>query len=112
MSSPQIWDANAFGTISLEAVKERHQPAYKFRIQKHLYVPHTPYHEAGVTSVIYVLSGWIQITSHATSEVWKVRPGQYLQRPQGSFTISHPEGVEIIKVLKVPHQLWPKEAKP
>ena len=112
MSGPQFWDTKACGAMSLEAVKERHQPAYKFRIQKHLYTPHTPYYESGVAGIIYVLSGWVQITFNATSEMWEVRPGQYLQRPQGSFAISHPEGVEIIKVLELPPEMWPKDEKP
>jgi hypothetical protein len=109
MDQPQAWDSDAFGVLDLGAVRLKHMPDHKFRIQQHRADPHTQF--ASINSVrktIYVIAGSLTVASEDGSGVSTVQASHFIDMPPGRYLITYPERVEWILVLELPPQVWQK----
>jgi hypothetical protein len=107
MNQPENWDFGNFGALTLDAVRARHQPDSRFRIQKHAADRHTQFPSINsVRKTIYVLSGSLIVASEAGSETYSVQANQFIDLLPGEHLLTYPERVEWIQVLELPPQVW------
>jgi hypothetical protein len=110
MSELTTWDEKAYGALSLESVRRLFMPTHKYRIQKHCRDPGTPFlARSAVVWSTYVISGTCIVTVQATGERYLIAAEQFLKLPLGEYTIWYPERTEVIQVLELPPQVWPKD---
>jgi hypothetical protein len=102
----QVWNVHALGTLNLEAVQTQHQAAHKYRIYQRRNAPHTPFKSAGVARSLYVVSGSCQVTNESSGQSCTVRSGEFLQMPEGRYTLSYPEATEVIWAVELPPEAW------
>lgn len=109
MDQPQTWDNNTFGALDLDAVRVKHRPDYKFRIQKHRANPHTQFPSIqNVRKTIYVIAGSLTVAPEVGSEAYTVHASQFVDLPPGRYLFTYPERVEWIQVLDLPPEVWQK----
>jgi hypothetical protein len=107
MNEPQDWDEGMFGSLDMNAVRERHQPDYKFRVQQRTAKPHTQFPSLyNVTQATYVISGSIEIASGDGSGARTIHANQFIELPSGRYLITYKEAVEFVFVLELPPQVW------
>lgn len=108
MNEPRTWKEHELGALTLDEVKRLHQPAYKYRIQQHRYEPYTPFPSVGVARTYYVIAGACTVEIKSSGVECTIRPGQFLRVPEGECILSYPERTDIITVLELPSEVWPK----
>jgi hypothetical protein len=106
MNLPQNWNVETMGPLDLEAVKARHQPDFKFRVQQRRARPHTPFiSTSAVPQSIYVISGSLNIARERAEDGLALHAHQFMDLPPGLWWMSYPEEVDFILALELPSKV-------
>ena len=107
MISVLNWDERAQGRLDLEAVRALYQPEHHFRVQRDRSDAHAPFLSSGLARTCYVLIGRMEIQDEFSN--YSIQAGQYVRLPEGAYTFTYPNPVELVYVLELPEQVWEHE---
>lgn len=96
------WDEVQMGRLCLEAIRDLHQPAERFRISHRQYPAGTSFGGAAREGRKYILSGWCVFTIQ--QQTWELQSGDIADIPSGSFhfRVLGSCDVQIVSVWELP----------